>query len=338
MAYYHILKQRRMNLNLSIEYVSSQTRLAPQYIQAIEQHNLDAFSDDFSFVRYFVHAYCDAIGVNWNAIREEVDADINEYARQRSMALSQAQRKLVQQMPNSRSVARKKHSSRSRFQKRVSSISRNMQWRNRKNIKKLIIAGLVLIVGFGALSFWLDARSASQIAKQESERQEELRKKEQETDRLARQRQEERESQELTFTAVDVSTNVYQLSNVLETTKQFTVKIELPEESTVVIYKDDVPIDEKNTDTTYKDTFEQEVEVTQACRISIEIGNYVGGNTTITIANHTISFDATYWAQGMPAMIYVDVVSNEDASTSSQDSQSVSQTDAAEDGNYELTE
>ena len=56
MAYYHILKERRTNLKLSIQDVSNQTRLAPQYIQAIEEHNLDVFSDDFSFVRYFVHA------------------------------------------------------------------------------------------------------------------------------------------------------------------------------------------------------------------------------------------------------------------------------------------
>ena len=50
MAYYHILKERRTNLKLSIQDVSNQTRLAPQYIQAIEEHNLDVFSDDLSFV------------------------------------------------------------------------------------------------------------------------------------------------------------------------------------------------------------------------------------------------------------------------------------------------
>ena len=88
MAYYHILKERRTNLKLSIQDVSNQTRLAPQYIQAIEEHNLDVFSDDFSFVRYFVHAYCDAIGVNWQAIADEVDMDINEVAHQKDMALT----------------------------------------------------------------------------------------------------------------------------------------------------------------------------------------------------------------------------------------------------------
>lgn len=95
MAYYHILKERRTNLKLSIQDVSNQTRLAPQYIQAIEEHNLDVFSDDLSFVRYFVHAYSDAIGVNWQAISDEVDVDVNEFAHQRDMALTMAQRRML---------------------------------------------------------------------------------------------------------------------------------------------------------------------------------------------------------------------------------------------------
>ena len=102
------------------------------------------------------------------------------------------------------------------------------------------------------------------------------------------------------------------------------MKIELPQESTVVIYKDDVPMDEDNVDTVYTDTFEQEIKVSEACHISIEIGNYVAEGTTITIADQTVTFDPTYWAQGMPATLYVDVVSNETAT--SQENQSTEET------------
>lgn len=56
MAYYHILKERRTNLKLSIQDVSNQTRLAPQYIQAIEEHNLDVFRMIFLlFVILYMH-------------------------------------------------------------------------------------------------------------------------------------------------------------------------------------------------------------------------------------------------------------------------------------------
>ena len=80
MAYYQILKKRRLDLNLSIQDIAIQTHLSPEFIRAIEENNLDVFSDDFSFVRYFVHSYADVIGVNWAVIAPEVDATISAYA------------------------------------------------------------------------------------------------------------------------------------------------------------------------------------------------------------------------------------------------------------------
>ena len=156
MAYYHILKERRTNLKLSIQDVSNQTRLAPQYIQAIEEHNLDVFSDDFSFVRYFVHAYCDAIGVNWQAIADEVDMDINEVAHQKDMALTMAQRRMVEQMA---SVQKRKRSHRLKrkilVSKHVSRTSSSLSTNQSQLIKVLVLIGIVvyafyllLILGF----------------------------------------------------------------------------------------------------------------------------------------------------------------------------------------------
>lgn len=343
MAYYHILRQRRQDLNLSIEYVSSQTRLAPQYIQAIEQHNLDVFSDDFSFVRYFVHAYCDAIGVNWIVIKDEVDADINAYARQRSMALSQAQKKLIAQMPNGKSKTKQhsKHPGRSRYQKSISALSRNIQWKNRKNIKTWIVGGVVILGLIVGLNFIMDLHSSNQAAQEEALRQEELREKEEETDRLAQQRQSERESQEIVLTSTNPEENIYQMSNVLETTQKFTIKIELPEESTVVIYKDDVPLDESTVDELYSGTFEQEVEVTEPCTIAVEVGTYVGEGTTFSFADNNVTFNPTYWAYGAPATFYIEVVSNEtleQKSQTSSDGQTAVNENAAEETAYEFTE
>ena len=158
MAYYHILKERRTNLKLSIQDVSNQTRLAPQYIQAIEEHNLDVFSDDFSFVRYFVHAYCDAIGVNWQAIADEVDMDINEVAHQKDMALTMAQRRMVEQMA---SVQKKKKSStkkkKSWFQKHVSRTSSSLSTNQSQLIKVLVLIGIAGLCVLSVINFGLRA-------------------------------------------------------------------------------------------------------------------------------------------------------------------------------------
>ena len=116
MTYYQILKQRRIDLKLSIQDVAVQTRLAPEYIAAIEENDLDVFSDDYSFVRYFVHAYANAIGVNWEAISVEVDQTIKYHAHKKNMALTQAQRRIVENMPKAQASkrSRKKRSYSSR--------------------------------------------------------------------------------------------------------------------------------------------------------------------------------------------------------------------------------
>ncbi len=80
MFYYQILKQRRLALNLSIQQVSQQTRLKPEYVQALEEHNLEIFKDQgLPYVPALVEGYCDAIGVNWNVIAQEVQEDVQSF-------------------------------------------------------------------------------------------------------------------------------------------------------------------------------------------------------------------------------------------------------------------
>ena len=90
MTYNKILKQRRQALQLSIQDISSQTRLAPNYIQALEENHLEVFQGDVSYIRYFVQAYCEAIGVNYAAISDEVETVLAAYSRQYA-AYTQAQ-------------------------------------------------------------------------------------------------------------------------------------------------------------------------------------------------------------------------------------------------------
>ena len=229
MAYYHILKERRTNLKLSIQDVSNQTRLAPQYIQAIEEHNLDVFSDDLSFVRYFVHAYSDAIGVNWQAISDEVDVDVNEFAHQRDMALTMAQRRMVEQMASvqktKKTTKKKKKSSLGWFQKHVSRTSSSLNANQTKIIKMLVLIG---IIGLGVLSLvnvGLRSISNQKLATQQELREEQLSKKEQETNKLANQRKKAKEAQALVVNKISGETNAYQLSNIQSDVKTLDLSI-----------------------------------------------------------------------------------------------------------------
>ena len=304
MAYYHILKERRTNLKLSIQDVSNQTRLAPQYIQAIEEHNLDVFSDDFSFVRYFVHAYCDAIGVNWQAIADEVDMDINEVAHQKDMALTMAQRRMVQQMA---SVQKKKKSStkkkKSWFQKHVSHTSSSLSTNQSQLIKVLVLIGIVGLCVLSVINFGLRAISNQKLATQEALRQEQLSKKEQETNKLANQRKKAKEAEALVVEKMDGETNAYQLSNIQSDVKKLDLGITLPTKSKITLTKDGETI---NDDTkVYTGTFTHSLELSENCTFEISIETY--SDNSITIDGKEISFDKTDWQEGQPAVITLQV-------------------------------
>ena len=304
MAYYHILKERRTNLKLSIQDVSNQTRLVPQYIQAIEEHNLDVFSDDFSFVRYFVHAYCDAIGVNWQAIADEVDMDINEVAHQKDMALTMAQRRMVQQMA---SVQKKKKSStkkkKSWFQKHVSQTSSSLSTNQSQLIKVLVLIGIVGLCVLSVINFGLRAISSQKLATQEALRQEQLSKKEKETNKLANQRQKAKEAEALVVEKMDGETNAYQLSNIQSDVKKLDLSITLPTKSKITLTKDGETI---NDDTkVYTGTFTHSLELSENCTFEISIETY--SDNSITIDGKEISFDKTDWQEGEPAVITLQV-------------------------------
>ena len=290
MAYYHILKERRTNLKLSIQDVSNQTRLAPQYIQAIEEHNLDVFSDDLSFVRYFVHAYSDAIGVNWQAISDEVDVDVNEFAHQRDMALTMAQRRMVEQMASvqktKKTTKKKKKSSLGWFQKHVSRTSSSLNANQTKIIKMLVLIG---IIGLGVLSLvnvGLRSISNQKLATQQELREEQLSKKEQETNKLANQRKKAKEAQALVVNKISGETNAYQ-----------------PTKTKITLKKNDETIND--TSKVYTGTFNQSLELSDDCTFEISIETY--SDNSISIDGKEISFDKEGWKQGEPAVITLQI-------------------------------
>lgn len=340
MAYYHILKERRTNLKLSIQDVSNQTRLAPQYIQAIEEHNLDVFSDDFSFVRYFVHAYSDAIGVNWNAISEEVDMDVNEFAHQRNMALTMAQRRMVEQMSSvqktKKPVKKKKKSSSKWFQKHVSRTSSSLSAKQSHLIRVIVLIGIVGLCILSAINMGLRSISNQKLANQETLRQQQLTKKEKETNKLANQRQKAKEAESLSISAIDGQTNAYQISNIQSDVKALDLSITLPTKTKITLKKDGEVIND--TSKVYTGTFTQSLELSDDCTFEISIETY--SNNDITVDGKEITFDKTDWKDTDPAVITLQVGNGYQSSDTQDDSSYYSQdsSDYSYDNNYYYNE
>ena len=74
-----ILKERRQELNLSLNDMSEKTKLSLVQLEAIESGNIEFFIDDLSYLSYFVRYYSNALDINFNDIREELDDSIMSY-------------------------------------------------------------------------------------------------------------------------------------------------------------------------------------------------------------------------------------------------------------------
>lgn len=241
MTYYQILKQRRIDLKLSVQDVSVQTRLAPEYIVAIEENDLDVFSDDYSFVRYFVHAYANAIGVNWEAISTEVDQTIKYHAHKKNMALTQAQREIVKNMPNVQ-ASKRVRKKRSRFQSSISRMSRSLHWSKRRLSPLFVGLMVIVIAGFVLTNFISSTLSAKEEKAREEARQAELQKKEQETQKLSQQRKEtqlEESKTALTLSSVSSIPNTVYINSDQPMPWTVQLNVSVPSETKIEVYKGD---------------------------------------------------------------------------------------------------
>lgn len=73
------LKQKRLELGLTIEEVSEKTRLTIKHIKAIEEGDISYFKDDLSYLRFFLKSYCDVLGLDFEDMKEELHDSIDDY-------------------------------------------------------------------------------------------------------------------------------------------------------------------------------------------------------------------------------------------------------------------
>ncbi|QIK70908.1 transcriptional regulator [Erysipelothrix sp. HDW6C] len=70
--------------------MSSKTKLSTIQLNAIEEGNIQFFKDDLSYLSYFVRYYANALNINYDELRLELDNTINAYTD--SVSLSQIQK------------------------------------------------------------------------------------------------------------------------------------------------------------------------------------------------------------------------------------------------------
>ena len=75
----NMLKEKRIELGMSVEDISEKTRLTTKHIKALEEGDISFFHEDLSYLRFFVKSYCDAVGIDFEDMKDELRESIDDY-------------------------------------------------------------------------------------------------------------------------------------------------------------------------------------------------------------------------------------------------------------------
>ncbi len=74
-----MLKEKRLELGLSIDDISEKTRLTPKHVKALEEGDMSFFHEDLSYLRFFVKSYCEAVNIDFEDVKDELRESIDDY-------------------------------------------------------------------------------------------------------------------------------------------------------------------------------------------------------------------------------------------------------------------
>ena len=74
-----LLKEKRLELGLTIEEISEKTRLTTKHIKALEEGDISFFKNDLSYLRFFVKSYCEAVGIDFEDVKDDLRECVDDY-------------------------------------------------------------------------------------------------------------------------------------------------------------------------------------------------------------------------------------------------------------------
>lgn len=104
-----ILKQRRIEQNLTIQQIHEKTKLSTTQLEAIERGDIAFFKEDLSYLSYFVRYYANALGINYDDLREDMDHTISEFTSSLTLSQIQKQEALTNNIKQKTKSESKKH-------------------------------------------------------------------------------------------------------------------------------------------------------------------------------------------------------------------------------------
>lgn len=79
------LKERREELGFSLKQMSDKTRVPVNKLQAIENGDLKFFENDFTYLKFYIRYYCNALHLDFEVFRDQLDLALDEFSNTTKM-------------------------------------------------------------------------------------------------------------------------------------------------------------------------------------------------------------------------------------------------------------
>lgn len=80
-----IIKERREELGYTLKAISEKTRVPINKLEAIENGDLKFFENDMSYVKFYVRYYCNALHLNFDDYKDELESSLDEFSNTTKM-------------------------------------------------------------------------------------------------------------------------------------------------------------------------------------------------------------------------------------------------------------
>lgn len=79
------LRERREELGFTLKQMSDKTRVPVYKLQAIENGDLKFFENDFTYLKFYVRYYCNALHLDFEIYRDQLDLALDEFSNTTKM-------------------------------------------------------------------------------------------------------------------------------------------------------------------------------------------------------------------------------------------------------------
>lgn len=79
------LRERREELGFSLKQMSDKTRVPINKLQAIENGDLKFFENDFTYLKFYIRYYCNALHLDFEIYRDQLDIALDEFSNTTKM-------------------------------------------------------------------------------------------------------------------------------------------------------------------------------------------------------------------------------------------------------------